>query len=516
MSTENSGPKSRLRGLLGRIANVPPEALLVGLALFAILAAFVAADPDRVTRITDSVSPFTDEAFNVVNARNVVQLGTWSTDEWNLYLVNLPFSLFEAAAFWLMGAGIVQARLAMILCTSLTAGAIVWGLRGVVDRIWAVFAGLAFAFSGLILFYGRLAFLEDFVVLGLSLGTLVLARNGGLSLRGGAVSGVCYALAIGAKPNALFAITGILATVAVVWALHDLRARRWLLACAAVIGLAGVFWLLAIWLPNRSAVATDLKIWAQFQWSLSPLDMLNSVRAYLTGKSDHLFSFLLLPLLVMGVAGLLAIVPLRRRLSEAQGRLAAAAFGWSAFGFGILMLASYRPNRYVVPLVPALAILAAIGLHLFAGWLRERLAGRGGAPAARAPRLATAAMAALAIVIAVGPGLAWYGTWAHRARYDLVAIQNQYAQAVPAGQIVAGDNAALFFMTSKARTFILDQANNGDIYAQGTRYYLMTINPATPDYLATPNGVPEAVWAARERVMCSAWRGSDTCLFHLK
>jgi hypothetical protein len=133
------------------VRRIPPEAALVGIGLFLLLVAFIAADP--AANATRSVSPFTDEGGNVVNARNFVVLGTWSTDEWNRHLVSLPFSLLEAATFQLIGVGIVQARLAMILCVSLTAAALVWFMRGAVGRVSATFAGLAFGFSGLILFY---------------------------------------------------------------------------------------------------------------------------------------------------------------------------------------------------------------------------------------------------------------------------------------------------------------------------------------------------------------------------
>ena len=521
---------------LGRpewLRRIPPEAALVGAALFAILAAFAAADP--VTKVTDSVAPFTDEAFNVVNARNFVVLGTFSTDQWNLHLVNLPFSLLEAAAFWLTGVGIVQARLAMILCVSLTAAAMVWGLRGVVGRTCATFAGLAFGFSGLILFYGRLAFLEDLVVLGMVLGTLALARDGRLSLKSGAISGLCFAVAIGTKPSALFSVAGILVAMAVVWGWRDAAMRRWIAATGAVIGLAGLVWLVVIWLPNQAAVAIDAKIWPAYQWNLTPVELFNSVKAYLTGKSDHIFGILLLPLIGLGGAGLVAIVALRERLTEVQARMAVAAFAWAAFGFGILMIVSYRPNRYVVPLVPALAILAAIGLNLFLGWLRDRLAPRdatvsgpaGPAEAAeavvsatdgarRTRRLAPGAVAVLAIVVAVGPGLAWYGNWARHATYDLVGIQNQFAGAVPAGETVAGGDSALFLMRSHAKTVVVGLANKGDIYAEGARWYLLSVDPAHPDDVADPIGVPAAVWDARERTTCAMWRGGEVCLFHLR
>jgi 4-amino-4-deoxy-L-arabinose transferase-like glycosyltransferase len=516
-------------GWLRAVRRIPPEAILVGLGLFAVLAAFAAADP--VTKVTDSVAPFTDEAFNVVNARNFVQLGVWSTDEWNLHLVNLPFSLLEALIFRLIGVGMVQARLAMALCVSLTAAALVWGLRGAVGRVCATFAGVAFGASGLILFYGRLAFLEDMVVLGLTLGTLVLARESRLSLRGGVLAGICYAVAIGTKPSALFSVVGILFAMGLVWGWRDRATRHWIVGSTAVIAIAGLIWAIAIWLPNQAAVAIDVKIWPPYQWNLTPVELFNSIKAYLTGKSDHIFGVMLLPLIALGAAGLVAIATLRKRLGQAEATLAVAAFAWAAFGFGILMVVSYRPNRYVVPLVPSLAILAAIGLHLFIGWLRERLAARESEDerageethtgravrAVRARRLAPNLIVTAAIVVAVAPGLAWYGNWARHATYDLVAIQNQFADAVPPGEMVAGGDSALFLMRSRAKTVVVGlNTNEGNLYAQGARWYLLASDAANPNDAAIPTGVPEAVWATRERVMCASWRGGTECLFHLR
>ena len=500
------------------LRQIPPEAVLIGIALFAILAVFVAADP--ATRVTSSTAPFTDEAWNLVNARNFVQLGTWSTDEWNLHLVNLPFSLLEMLAFKLFGVGLVQARLAMIGCVSLTAAVLVWGLRGVIDRICATFAGLAFAFSGLILFYGRMAFLEDLVVLGLTLGALVLARGNRLNLRGGVLSGFCFAVAIGSKPSALFAVVGIIAAMAVVWGWRDSGMRRWIAGSVGVIVACGLLWLVVVGLPNQAALAIDVKIWPPYKWNLTPAALIVSIGGYLIGRNDNLYSFLLLPLIGLGFGGLVSIVALRKRLGEAQARLAVAAFGWAAFGFGILMIVSYRPNRYVVPLVPSMAILAAIGLNLFLGWLCERRAARAeadraaenGVPARgpnRQRRLAPGPVAGLAIVLAVAPGLAWYGNWARNATYETVAIQNQFADSVPPREIVAGGNSALFLMRSQAKTVIVGLANKGDLYGPGARWYLLSVDATAPE------GVPDSVWTARERVICATWRGGQTCLFHL-
>ena len=514
---DSAGGRARrsVRSILAWLRGVPPEPILVGLGLFLLLAAFVAADP--ASGVSFSSGPYGDEAGNVVNARNFVQLGRWSTDDWNLYLVNVPFSVLEALAFKLFGVGLVQARLAMVLCVSLAATALAWGLRGAVGRAYATFAGVAFAASGLVLFYGRLAFLEDLVVLGLTLGVMVLARASRLSLRGGVLAGLCFAVAIGAKPSALFSVVGILLAMGI-WGWRDPGVRRWIAASTAVIAAAGLFWALVIWLPNRAAVAIDVEIWPPYQWNLTPLALLKSVRAYLVGGNDQLYGMLLGPLLALAAAGSVAIAALRRHLGKDEARLAVAAFGWAAFGFGILMVVSYRPNRYVVPLVPALAILACIGLHVTVEWLRRRIgtaaeasspAGRPTRDPRRSARLVMPLVMAAALAFSAAPGLAWYASWARHATYQLVDIQNQTAASAPAGEMVAGSHTGLFMLTSKSVLVLTGMANAGDMYAKGARWYLAPVDAGPPV------GVPATSWAARQSSGCVTWRGVTECLYHV-
>jgi 4-amino-4-deoxy-L-arabinose transferase-like glycosyltransferase len=510
-----------IRALARRL---PIEAILVGLGLCAILVAFVSADPS--SRTTFSNSPFTDEAFNTVNARNFAVLGRWSTDDWNLYLVNLPFSVLEGVWLRIVGVGIVQVRLIAIACVSLTAATLVWGLRGIVGRGAAAFAGLAFAASGLVLVYGRLAYLEDLVVLCLTLGAMVLAADERLTTRWGALSGVCFAVAIGAKPSAGFAVAGILTAVLVALGRRDVAARRWAFGAITAIAVAGLAWAVFIWLPNRDAVAIDMKIWAQVGISLSPADLIHSVWQYLRTGNDQLYGKMLGSLLALGAAGLVACGLMRRRLSRTQTRLVLASVGWLVFGFGILAIASYTPNRYVVPLVPPLAIIAATGLATTGQWLSERLgqlaemnpeAGAGShpqdGPRFRWVRLAGAALTIAVTVAAVTPGLVWYVSWAHGATYTLPDIQARFASLVPDGERVAGSQSALFMMRSNAITIITQAgdgpANHEDLYRQGVRWYLVPADdPAPPS-------VPEGAWAARQRVLCAAYGGVTECLFHV-
>jgi hypothetical protein len=311
----------------------------------------------------------------------------------------------------------------------------------------------------------------------------------------------------------------------VAWGWRDRAMQRWLLGAAGTIAAAGLVWGLIIFLPNRDAVITDIKIWEPSTFYVTPSALIHSLGSYVSGNNDHLYGMLLGPLIAMSAAGIVCIVALRRMLSRAETRLAVAAFGWALFGFGILVVTSYRPNRYVVPIVPALAILACIGLRVAMQWLRDRgrvaatEAAAGPAPAAtpetgpaaeRRRRLAPLLLAALAIAIAVAPGLVWYAGWAPNATYNIVNIESQMKTAAPADQTVAGNHTALYMLTSANRLIVTGIANNGDLYATGVRWYLAQIDAAPPV------GVPAAIWAARTSVSCVEVPGWKECLFHVK
>ena len=336
------------------------------LALFGLLAAFVLADP--AAGVTVSNAPATDEAWDIVNARNFVLLGRFSTDDWNLHLVNVPYSLLLAAVFSVAGVGMAQARLVSIVAVALTMAALGWGLRRPLGSGAALLASAAYGTSTLVLFYGRLAFLEPMVALGLTVGGLLALRaHDPRAGRWGVLAGIALALAIGTKPSAAFAVTGMLAGVALVGA-RSPSVRRWLGGVVLVIVVTGLAWAAIIGLPNRAAVATDLRIWPAEPIVAPVLVVLRRIVAFPT----HADGFLLLtaPILLFGALGWVAAVRGRRSLPRPSIALLAAATGWLVAGFGILALAPYRPNRYDVPLLPALAILGAIGWSVLAPRLR--------------------------------------------------------------------------------------------------------------------------------------------------
>jgi 4-amino-4-deoxy-L-arabinose transferase-like glycosyltransferase len=492
----SSGPDRRVR--ISRIRVTDALIAAAPLAAFILLWAFVRADPAAGTTVSNG--PYTDEAWDVINARNFVLLGRFSTDDWNLHLVNVPFSAIVAAVFGIAGVGIAQARLVSIAATALTMVALGVGLRGTLGGRAALLAMLAYGGSTLVLFYGRLAFLEPSVAMWLTLGgVLALRARAARSGRWGLVAGLVLALAIGTKPSAAFAAAGLLAGVLAVG--HgSVAVRRWVAAAIAVIAAAGAAWVVLIALPNLAAVRTDLRIWPAEPILSSPAAMIRTVAAF-PFRNDE-FLRLAAPVIAFGAIGLLLALRERRSMPPALAILAGAATGWLVLGLGLLLVAPYRPNRYEVPILPALAVLGGIGL-----WALGRMAGTW--PRWRMPAIALA----LGIVL-VAPGLVSYATWMSVATYRLPEIQAAVAAAIPDGEVAQGLLAPAFALQAPVVTIVSrapTRVNPGDLYAtRGVRWYIGAQGSA-PGWSA----LHPAAWAARTQVLCAPWGAELDCLWRV-
>jgi 4-amino-4-deoxy-L-arabinose transferase-like glycosyltransferase len=148
---------------LTRAAMFLPAAAVVG-----ILGTF--ADVDPWDGFTFSNSPFTDEAWWLANARNFAVFGHWSTDDWNLHLVSPVYSTVQAVALMVAGVDLIAARLVVVAAVALTCIALAVCLRRPFGNGPAIVAAAAYGFSLLILYYGRLAYVEPVVALALVTG----------------------------------------------------------------------------------------------------------------------------------------------------------------------------------------------------------------------------------------------------------------------------------------------------------------------------------------------------------
>jgi 4-amino-4-deoxy-L-arabinose transferase-like glycosyltransferase len=472
-----------------------PAAIGMAALAAALLGVQLAQDP--VPGFTFSDSPFTDEGWSVLGARNQALLGTWSTDEWELFWAQLPFNFAALAAFEVGGVGIIQSRLVALVSSVLAVGLLVDLLARRVGVGPAIIGAAGLATSTLLLYYGRLAILEPMVVLFLVLGCSLLV--GGWPRRpltGGIAAGSALALAIATKPSAGFAVAGmLLATLLAGGAVAGLRRR--IGVAATVIGVSGFAWLVVV-LAQPGLLSSILRIWPQQELPGSLAEVWERALTYAAHSDGALAAAA--PLLIGAAVGVVAGAATWRTLEPSRRVILAAAIGWFVAGLLILVVVPYRPNRYVVPLLPALAILTALGVAMIA----DRRSGTG-----RRARLVAAAVLVIAIS---APGVIAVGSWTSAATYRLPAIQARMLELIEDPAPIEGGPAATMAMRVPAPAITARQfVNAGDLYDEyGVRWLLIG-----PDMQPAWAEEHLDAWAAREVIECFDWPSGEACLIRV-
>ncbi|MDF2734843.1 MAG: hypothetical protein K0S97_1466 [Chloroflexota bacterium] len=477
---------------------------LVGLPLLVAIVLLSAIDRDPAQDITFSNAPFSDEGWRVVNARNFVLLGAWATDDWALHMVQFPLSLAQAVVFSIAGVGLVQARLISVAAAVAMAGILLIGLRRPLGLAGAVAAAVAVSLSALTLYYGRLALLELPVALALSLAAVgVIHVERGSIGRWACVCGLAIAVAFGLKANALPSVLGILGAGAV-RSIREPEIRRFLLLVIVIVAAGAVAWLAAIAVPNWTKLGALISEHAVIPRSVA--DWLAFVGRFAT-KNDRLFGLAWPLLTAAGAGAVIAIwdsVCARRDRTVTlphSARVTLLGILWA--GAGLIGIASfeYQPNRYVVPILPGMALLVGAGVSVV--W--TRMADRA--------RWVRAASAIALIVVLAAPGLLMDAEW--RAETGQRALEGQEAveRILPSGTEVVGGYAALFAMRVPSATIVTNVGtiNRGDLYDEGIRWYFID-NDASR--LSRDHPVE---WAARQERWCTTWgqSGTRTCLVEL-
>ena len=475
-------------------------ALIAAVAVAALAAALLAVQlaQDPVPGFTVSDSPFTDEGWSVLGARNRVLLGTWSTDEWRLFWAQLPFNVAAVAAFEVGGVGIIQARLVAVVSSVLAVGLLVDLLARRIGLGPALVGGVGMAASTLFLYYGRLAILEPMVVLFLVLGfSALLGGWPRTPLAGGIAAGSALALAIATKPSAAFAVTGMLmAALLAGGAVAGLRRR--IAVSTAVIGASGLAWVVVV-LAQPGLRSSILRIWPQQELPGSLSALWERVREYVPNSDGALAAAA--PLLVGSTVGSVLGILSWRRLEPSRRAMLAAAIGWFAAGVLILVVVPYRPNRYVVPLLPALAIVTALGAGIVTDRLR-RIGRRSG----------LVSLATLLVSIAA-PGVIAVGSWTSAATYRLPAIQARMVELVEDHAPIEGGLAPTLAMRVRAPAIVPSfGVNAGNLYEEYGVRWLLIARDGRPAWAADD---PDA-WASREVVECFRWLPAETCLIRVR
>ena len=477
---------------------LPGAAVAAGISgLVALILLGIQLPADPAIGVTASDSPFTDEGWYVLGARNLALLGRLATDDWQLAWATLPFTLVVSVAFEILDVGIVQARIVSVLCSVATVAVVAAMVTRRLGTAAGIVAGLAAATSSLMLFYGRLAILEPMVALFLVTGVVLLLPHAtDRPVARGVAAGAAFALAIGTKPSAALAVAGIIigAVVADRWAVPGLGRRA--VVATATVAAAGAAWAIVV-IPQPGVLDAILRIWATQTAPGSALDVAQRVIDYV-GESDRAIP-MTAPLLAGSILGIVLLAARWRLLDPGRRALAGAAIGWLAFGMATLLVASYRPSRYVVPMLPAMAILSGFAVALAV----ERL---------RPARAASAVVgAALCIGVAL-PGARDLAGWMADATCRLPQIQAELLERVTDGHAIEGAGSPTFAMRVPVPAIVARPGlNDGDLYATHGVRWLLADPQARP---AWASDHPDA-WADRERIACYPWPSGEACLIRI-
>lgn len=264
----------------------------------------------------------------------------------------------------------------------------------------------------------------------------------------------------------------------------------------------GAIWLAVVFVPFRDAVIVDLNIWPHQVAPSSLGDLLRRIAAY-AFRSDGALPALG-PIAAGAGIGVVATVFGWRSLSSTARLYAVAAIGWVVVHLAVLLVASYRPNRYLLPLLPAAAILVGVGVMVVCDRLRH---------GTRPRRPLVAGVAAVGIAALVLPGLASYAGWMTRATYLLEPMQDAVARLLPPGDTVWGGFAPLVAMKAKVTTIVPwppAPANVGESYTSRPVRWVAAGNHDPPWIVPDSAG-----WAARSERVCLPWGDIRVCVFEL-
>jgi hypothetical protein len=248
------------------------------------------------------------------------------------------------------------------------------------------------------------------------------------------------------------------------------------LAGLATLVLAGGAWLAAVALPNWDRLRTALAIWPRVEYLDSPVALAGRLGRYLADSDQALGRSL--PLLVAAVIGLAALARRWPRLTPAARDALVMAALWGVGLWLAVAVADYlpdhygAPNRYVVPALPGLAVLAGFGLADLAA-----LAGRGRA------RVAGVVGVVLGVAVAL-PGVVAYLDGAMASGRSREQGQRVLATSLPEEAVVYGAYAPTLLFDTRLATLTpwpSAGANVGDpIGRLGVTHLLVGPVPSDP------------------------------------
>jgi len=319
-------------------------------------------DCDPPPELSASGGYFADEGFWTHNARNKILFGEWVSDEWNNMYVSPILHCLTYASFSAFGVSFISARLVPVVLSilSIVVISIYFQRRGKrnISLLILLFLGLQYPF----LVYNRIAIVETPAVFFLVLVFIFAVINLSWALfLAGFFAGIAYIT----KTTVFFVIPAlytfvlvrsILATCKSEDLLKTIITRICILSSGIVVPIT--LWFFLIHIPYGEVIEGYNTYYRGMLLPGSAAELLKNVftqyfhiffnRTPVLLMLSHLYIFILV----------LELLDRKRQIPEYE------IFSASIYIWGIIFLAcfSYRPLRYYLPVVPAMAILVSVGL----------------------------------------------------------------------------------------------------------------------------------------------------------
>jgi 4-amino-4-deoxy-L-arabinose transferase-like glycosyltransferase len=446
----------------------PAGGLLLALAVVLLLVPFLAADPPP--RLTKDNAHDTDEGFNLANARQRVLFGEFATGDVDRSLTNGAYSAIAATVFRATAPKLVTGRAISVVAVAAAVLLLALGLAEPLGTAAALLAAASLAGANLLLEYGRLAMVEPTLVAFLTGGFVLAVR----AIRhrspwAGAGAGLLLAAAVSIKAVAVVPLLAVLAVLIgpAAWR----RDRQALMAGLAALGTAAAAasgWVLLVALPNLERLRTALRIWPPVRFPHTAWEALARLGHYASSSDNAILRSA--PLLLAAVIGVAVLGWRWRSLDRAARDTLVMAALW---GFGLWLavaVGTHGPNRYVVPALPGLAVLAGFGL---ATAVPSRSRGR------------ASLLVVLALTLAL-PGTAKYLRDAAASGNQREHGQRALAAALPEGAVVYGAYAPTLLFDTRAELLTLWPSAGANVGDPVGRFGITHVLAAPPGDISDP------------------------------
>lgn len=349
--------------------------IVAGLPRLLDLGVFLTADEKNwIGRSYEFIRAFKDFRFNDMlqtthpGVTTMWLVGTSVTAK--MFLDHIPFSFNNIVHF------VKAAQLPVALITTLSVPFMYWLAKGLWGRSVALLAALLIALDPFVIGYSRVAHVDALLAHFLFIGVLLLLtyRQTGYQARWLVLAAIAAALAILTKIPAIFLFPFFWLVVVTDPAMRNLQALKARLKdfiiYSLIIGLIFVtLWPAIIWVPNPQGNVLVLK--RDFtQAALTPHHM---VEDYTLNSAHYPLALLArtTPEILIGVilliTTMLALAWRRRSVPAATNVKSLWLLCGYVFFFIVMMtIGAKKGDRYILPVWPALALLAAAGYQQLA------------------------------------------------------------------------------------------------------------------------------------------------------